>query len=80
MAGNFSPTITYTPISKTGRLAVSANTYDTVVSWTVSAGAVGILKEVSFVTDEVGITELRPSWSKWICCCCELKRGRVSHA
>lgn len=57
LAGSIAPGVTYLPISETGRLAISANAYDTVVSWTIPAGSVGILKEISFVTDEVGVTQ-----------------------
>lgn len=58
LAGNsFATNVTYLPVSETGRLAISANAYDTVVSWTIPAGSVGILKEISFVTDEVGVTQ-----------------------
>ena len=57
LAGSIAPGVTYLPISETGRLAISANAYDTVVSWTIPTGSVGILKEISFVTDEVGVTQ-----------------------
>ena len=57
LAGSIAPGVTYLPISETGRLAISANAYDTVVSWTIATGSVGILKEISFVTDEVGVTQ-----------------------
>lgn len=59
LAGRVAPTTTFTPISETGRLVTAAADYATVVSWTVSAEALGILREISFVTDEIAITQYR---------------------
>ncbi len=51
--------VIFTPISETGRLVTASDTYATVASWTITAGAVGVLREVSFVTDQLTLTQFR---------------------
>jgi len=48
-----------TPIAKVDRYSGGDTTYKTVVSWTVSEGKIGTLKEVSMVTDNYSKTHFR---------------------
>ncbi len=47
------------PVAKLGRYSGSDVTYQTVVSWTVSDGKIGTLKEVSMITDQFSKTHFR---------------------
>jgi hypothetical protein len=47
------------PIAKVGRYPGSSTTYQTVVSWTVSEGKSGMLKEVSMITSDYEHTYFR---------------------
>jgi len=48
-----------TPIARVDRYSGSDTTYKTVVSWTVSKGKTGTLKEVSMVTNQYSKTHFR---------------------
>jgi hypothetical protein len=50
-----------TPIAKVDRYSGTDQTYKTVVSWTVSTGKRGDLKEVSMVTDNYSKTHFKLS-------------------
>jgi hypothetical protein len=53
------PGIVGTPIAKVDRYSGTDQTYKTVVSWTVSTGKRGDLKEVSMVTDNYSKTHFK---------------------
>lgn len=56
-ADNTDPT--GTPIAETGRLSISANAYSVVATWTISAGNLGDLHEITMVTNNFAVTEFR---------------------
>jgi len=57
--GSGAPGIVGTPIAKVDRYSGTDQAYQTVVSWTVSTGKSGDLKEVSMVTDNYDKTHFK---------------------
>jgi hypothetical protein len=47
------------PIAKVDRYSGGSTSYQTLVSWTVSEGKSGMLKEVSMITNDITHTEFR---------------------
>ena len=48
-----------TPIPFAGRLSTASSTYATVISWTISAGVEGDLREIALIADILASTEWR---------------------